>query len=149
MDNARRCTGGNQYTSVALQYNLIVDMARKLTGRANPLDGVSSPKPEPGDMNGTPNNPAKFQILSNVLQSGAALSVRVKNVTGRTVKNCEFTLTPMRYFYGVYPVTYDVTATVVQATADQEIELSFTDPYEGRATLSEIASTQLKKTCNE
>ncbi len=149
MDSARRCTGGNQYTSVALQYNLIVDMARKLTGRANPLDGVSSPKPEPGDMNGTPMNPAKFQVLTDVMQAGAKLSVRVKNVTGRAVKNCEFTLTPTRYFFGVYAVTYDLTATIAQSAVDQETELTFTDPYEGNSSLSAIASTEIKKTCNE
>jgi V8-like Glu-specific endopeptidase len=149
MDSARRCTGGNQYTSVALQYNLIVDMARKLTGRANPLDGVPSPKPEPGDMNGSPTNPAKFQILSDVMQSGNVLSVSVKNVTGRAVKNCEFTLTPTRYFYGVFPVSYDLKATVAQAAADEEVALSFTDTNEGRSYLGAIASTELKKTCNE
>lgn len=149
MDSARRCTGGNQYTSVSLQYNLIVDMARKLSGRENPLGGVSSPKPEPGDLNGSPKNPAKFQVLTDVTQSGAKLSVLVKNVSGRAVKNCEFTLTPTRYFYGVYAVTYDLTATVVQATADQEIELSFADPYEGNAYLTGIESTTIKKTCAE
>jgi V8-like Glu-specific endopeptidase len=149
MDNARRCTGGNQYTSVALQYNLIQDMARKLTGRANPLDGVSSPKPEPGDMNGSPMNPAKFQVLTDVMQSGNVLSVNVKNVSGRAVKNCEFTLTPTRYFYGIFPVTYDLKANVAQAAADEEVVLSFTDTYEGSSYLGAIDSTELKKTCNE
>jgi hypothetical protein len=149
MDSARRCTGGNQYTSVALQYNLIVDMARKLTGRTNPLDGVQAPKPEPGDMNGSPANPAKFQVLSNVMQSGNVLSVSVKNVTGRVVKNCEFTLTPTRYFYGIFPVTYDLKVMVAQAAADEEVALSFTDSYEGRSYVGAIASTEIKKTCNE
>jgi len=149
MDGARRCTGGNQYTSVSLQYNLIVDMATKLTGRANPLDGVVVPKPEPGDMNGTPLNPAKFQVLTDVMQNGDKLSVRVKNVSGRMVKNCEFTLTPVRYFFNIYAVTYDLVATVAQSNVDQEIELTFTDPNENNALLSAIASTEIKKTCNE
>jgi hypothetical protein len=151
MDDARRCTGGNHYTSVALQYNLIVDMARKLTGRADPLGGGASPspKPEPEDLGGSPMNPAKFQVLSDVMQNAAVLRVRVKNVTGRTVKNCEFTLTPTRYFYGVYAVTYDLTASIAQSGVDQETELSFTDPYEGNPRLSAIASTTIKKTCRE
>ncbi|HYX34400.1 MAG TPA: trypsin-like serine protease [Oligoflexus sp.] len=149
MDSARRCTGGNQYTSVALQYNLIVDMARKLTGRQNPLEGVVSPKPEPEDLNGTPNNPAKFQVLTDVIQNGDLLSVRVKNITGRVVKNCEFTLTAVRYFYDIYAVTYDMLTTLPSTAVDQEGELRFQDPYASNPYLSAIASTELKKTCAE
>ncbi|WP_141733358.1 S1 family peptidase [Oligoflexus tunisiensis] len=148
MDANRRCTGGNYYTSVSLQTNLILDMAKKLTGRANPFDGAPAQKPAPEDL-GAPNSPAKFSVLTNVVQSGSTLTVRVKNISGRTVKNCEFTLTPTRNAYGVYQVYYDLKLMVPQAAANQEIDLPFKDPYEGAANLSGIVSTEIKKTCAE
>jgi secreted trypsin-like serine protease len=148
MDSARRCTGGNYYTSVTQQYNMILDMAKRLTGRANPFDGAPAQKPAPEDLS-TPNSPAKFTVLTNAVQSGNTLTVRVRNSSGRTVTNCEFTLTPRRSFYGFYAVTYDLKLLVPQATANQEIDLPFKDPYEGQANLGPIESTTIKKTCNE
>jgi len=149
MDAQRRCTGGNEYASVTQNNQMILDMARKLTGRQDPLgsDGVA-PKPEPDDLN-DPQKPAKFQILGNLVQEGAALNIQVKNISDRVVRNCEFTLSPVRSFWGFYPVSYDLTVMVKESAVDQTVDLKFQDPYANDSRLTDIESYKLKKTCQE
>ncbi len=149
MDAQRRCIGGNEYASVSQNYEMILDMARKLTGRQDPLNsGTVPPKPEPDDLN-DPQKPAKFQILGDLTQDNALLSMQVKNVSGRVVRNCEFTLSPVRSFWGFYRVSYDLTFTVKESAVDQTVDLIFQDTYANDGRFSEIQDYKLKKTCQE
>ncbi len=155
MDAARRCIGGNEYASVSRNSPMILDMARRLTGRQNPLDSATPlPKPEPDDLGGGNNanpqqNPAKFRLLSSLKQSGNELRILVKNVSARVVKDCEFTLTPVRSFWNFYQVNYDLTFTIKESAVEQEFELIFKDPFTNSSNLSEIQSYTIKKTCNQ
>ncbi len=157
MDDQRRCTGGNQYASVSQNYNLIVAMAQKLTGRQNPLGAAPAPapKPAPEDLGkgsispSAPNQPARFAILSSLTGSGNQLSLRVKNVSGRIAKNCEFTLSPVRRFFGFYSVSYDIQLLVPTSAMDEEKQLDFTDPYSAHPYLTAIESYSVKKVCSE
>ncbi|HYX38584.1 MAG TPA: trypsin-like serine protease [Oligoflexus sp.] len=150
MDAQRRCTGGNEYASVVQNSAMILDMARKLTGRQDPLDSGSqpAPKPEPDDLD-DPAKPAKFQILGDLAAQGSDLTIQVKNISGRVVRNCEFTLTPVRSFYGFYRVSYDLSFTVKESAVDQTIDLTFQDSYANDSRLTDIESYTLKKTCQE
>jgi len=153
MDAQRRCIGGNEYASVSQNYQAILEMARQLTGRQNPLNNGAvtpqpqpQPLPEPEDQGGN-TQPSKFTIASELYQQGNVLSIQVKNNSGRLVKNCEFTLTPIRSFYGFYRVSYDLTATVREAAVDQTLDLRFQDPYANDSRLTDIQSYTLEKNC--
>jgi hypothetical protein len=149
MDAQRRCIGGNEYASVSQNYTMILDMARKLTGRQDPLgSGSVAPKPEPDDLN-DPQKPAKFQIVSDLVQDSELLSIQVKNISGRVVRNCEFTLSPVRSFWGFYRVSYDLTFMVKESGTDQTMDLTFKDPYANDSRLTDIQDYELKKNCQE
>ncbi|WP_141733392.1 S1 family peptidase [Oligoflexus tunisiensis] len=149
MDAQRRCVGGNEYASVSQNYSMILDMARQLTGRQDPLgSGNEAPKPDPDDLN-DPTKPAKFQLLGELTEQGDRLVIQAKNISGRAVRNCEFTLTPIRSFYGFYRVSYDLTFRVSESAADQVLNLTFQDPYANDSRLGEIEEYSVKKTCQE
>jgi hypothetical protein len=150
MDAQRRCIGGNEYASVSQNYDMILGMARELTGRQDPLGsgGSVAPKPEPDDLN-DPSKPAQFQLLGNLVEQGSSLIIQAKNISGRAVRNCEFTLTPVRSFYGFYRVSYDLTFRLSESPADQVLNLTFQDPYANDSRLGDIEEYSIKKTCQE
>jgi V8-like Glu-specific endopeptidase len=149
MDAQQRCIGGNEYASVSQNYDLILSMARKLTGRENPL-GDSSPAPQPQPE---PNNPpdqgtgSSFSVTRELAQDGNTLNLQVKNTSGRPLTSCRFTLSPVRSFWGFYQVEYDVTTNVPQFAADQTLDLNFQDPYAYDGRLGEVESYTLKGRC--
>jgi hypothetical protein len=71
----------------------------------------------------------------------------VQNTSGRAVRNCRFTLSPVRSFWGFYQVEYDVAANFSQVAADQTLDLNFQDPYAYDGRLGEIESYTLKGRC--
>ncbi len=154
MDAQRRCIGGNEYAPVSQNYELILQMARELTGRQDPLASDSSqpqpapkPQPEPTQPDGG-QGPSTFVIARELREDGAQLNIQVKNTSGRVVKNCEFTLSPVRSFWGFYRVEYDLKTSVTDVPANETLDLNFQDPYANDGRLSEIQSYTLAKRCS-
>lgn len=149
MDAQRRCIGGNEYASVSQNYELILQMARELTGRQDPFGtggAQPQPQPEPNQPDGG-QGPSTFAIARELVQDGDVLNIQVKNTSGRVVKNCEFTLSPVRSFWGFYRVEYDLKTSVAEAGVDQILDLNFQDPYADDGRLSGIQSYTLEKRC--
>lgn len=154
MDLNRRCTGGNYYSSVGANYDLILEMGRKLTGRQEPFADAENPDSQPDSNDGSgdetlPSGEAKFQLLSQLTKSGPKLSIRVKNISARPVENCVFTLTPVRSFFGFYEVSYDLKLLLPYAETDQEFNLQFHDSFDGIANLGSIKRYSISKTCQK
>lgn len=148
MDSQRRCVGGNHYSSVVANRNLILQMAKQLTGRENPLEGAASTQPQPEDKGSDlPSGEAKFQLMSALTKAGATLSIRVKNISNRLVRDCVFTLSPVRSFRNYFDVTYDLKLRLSEAKNGQEFILRFNDNYEGIEGLGPIKSYSISKIC--
>ncbi|HYX39995.1 MAG TPA: trypsin-like serine protease [Oligoflexus sp.] len=150
-NTAQKCIGGNNYTSVAQNYDMLLDMARELTGRQEPFGAGSaappnSPQPESPDDS---QNPAEFEVIGQVTEQNNLLSVQVKNVSGRVVRNCEFTLTPFRNFQNSYSVSYDLTLKVSVSAVDQTHALTFQDTFASDSRLSDILKYTIAKSCQE
>jgi hypothetical protein len=151
MDARQRCIGGNEYASVSQNHELILDMARQLTGRQNPLGDSSpapQPQPEPNDPETRPGS-SSFAITRELEEQSDGLTLQVKNTSGRSLRACTFTLSPVRSFWGFYRVEYDITANVQDVGADQTLDLTFQDPYADDSRLSGIQSYTLSKRCQE
>ncbi|HYX36399.1 MAG TPA: trypsin-like serine protease [Oligoflexus sp.] len=149
MDAWRRCIGGNEYASVSLNYDLIVDMARQLTGRQDPLaTGNVAPQPQPEPDDGDDGaKPELFEITRQLTQGGDELNIGVQNTSGRMLSNCSFTLSPVRSFWGFYSVSYDITTAISKVAAGQELALRFQDPYADDSRFTDIESYTLKMSC--
>lgn len=142
MDDRRRCIGGNHYTSVAANIDIILQMAKQLTGRQNPFEDTK-PKPKQD----TNFQEAKFQILSDLIVKDDILEIRARNISGKRVEKCTFTLTPRKMFWNFYKITYDLYSYIESSENNQEWTLMFRDPYSTTNGLSEIQDYKLRKIC--
>jgi V8-like Glu-specific endopeptidase len=163
------CTGGNQYTSVSRNLELITEMARRLTGRQDPFATVTAPAPstpieptvppaEPRVPEAppsperpapeTPEEPGNALTLVRPLQErGSLLSLTIRNTGESDLQNCVFELSPSRRFYGLYQVDYTLTARARQIGRGQNLELRFQDPYARSQGLSSVQSYKLSYRC--
>ncbi|HYX35668.1 MAG TPA: trypsin-like serine protease [Oligoflexus sp.] len=145
------CIGGNDYASVTQNYNMLLDMARELTGRQDPFGaGSAAPQNTPQPENLTdPQKPAEFEVVGELVEQNNVLSIQVKNISGRVVRNCEFTVTPVRNFQDDYSVSYDLTLKVNESAVNQKHDLTFQDPFASDSRLSDILKYTITKSCQE
>ncbi|WP_176736581.1 S1 family peptidase [Oligoflexus tunisiensis] len=150
VDSSKKCTGGNYYTSVSHNYDLILSMAQRLTGRQAPLLEVDSSESESAGDEASPDSSARFQVLTDLNQSGKTLSIQLQNISGRAVHGCSFGVTPIRNYGGQYDVTYNLWTEDVQEVADnQQVQAQFHDPYEGLQGYGSIKSATVRITCKD
>ncbi|MDQ3232899.1 MAG: trypsin-like serine protease [Pseudobdellovibrionaceae bacterium] len=150
-NTAQKCIGGNDYTSVVQNYDMLLDMARELTGREEPFGaGSAAPQnsPQPEDLADS-QKPAEFEVVGQPVEQNNVLSIQVKNISGRTVRNCEFTVTPVRNFQDDYSVSYDLTLKVNESAVNQKHDLTFQDPFASDSRLSDILKYTISKNCRE
>jgi secreted trypsin-like serine protease len=147
VDSDKKCVGGNYYTSVSHNYDLILEMAQRLTGRQSPFldaDASGSDESQPD-----PDSSVQFQILTDLIQSGNILSLQLRNISGRTLQDCSFVLTLVRNYANQYDWSYSLWTEVVPELADQqEVQAQFLDPYEGQSGYGSIQSASISQSCN-
>ncbi|HYX39012.1 MAG TPA: trypsin-like serine protease [Oligoflexus sp.] len=76
MNFRRECVGGNDYTSVIQNLSTIINMARQLSGREDPLGSGSTepvPTPAPEDLNNS-QTPIRFGVIGHLVEQNNVLS---------------------------------------------------------------------------
>lgn len=134
MDTSKRCVGGNHYAPVQENYDLILEMAKSLTGRSDPLNPETkeseAPSVNESEQEALPSVPmAKelaFQFDTDSLTEGNTSFTLVVENTGSNASNCTFEMEITRRNL-FFPTSYVVEATLRQSPAGGRHLLEFDD----------------------